>query len=42
MQQVGYELKDRNPEFLNQPTPSTPFSVKIRLQKPKTKILAPN
>ena len=36
--QVGYEFKDRNLVFLNQPmTPYTPFSVKVHLPKPKWK-----
>ena len=37
---VGFEFKDRNLEFLNQPmTPYIPFSVKVRLSKPKWKNL---
>ena len=36
--QVGFEFKDRNLEFLNQPmTPYIPFSVKVRLPKPEWK-----
>ena len=32
---VGFEFKDRNLVFLNQPmTPYIPFSVKVRLPKP--------
>ncbi len=32
---VGYEFKDRNLVFLNQPmTPYIPFFVKVRLPKP--------
>ena len=35
--QVGLNVKDRNPEFLNQPIFFIPFSIKIRLPKPKWK-----
>ena len=34
---VGFELKDRNLEFLNQPIFFIPFTIKIRLPKPKWK-----
>ena len=35
---VGFEFKDRNREFLNQPMTSyAPFSIKVRLPKPKWK-----
>ena len=34
---VGFEFKDRNLEFLDQPISFIPFSVKIHLPKPKWK-----
>lgn len=34
---VGFELKDWSLEFLNQPVIYIPFSIKIRLSKPKWK-----
>ena len=37
MSQVGYEFKDQNPRFLNQPDFCIPFTAKIHLPKPKTK-----
>ena len=36
---VSFEFKDRNLEFLNQPISFIPFVVKIRLPKPKWKII---
>ena len=37
---VGFEFKDRNLEFLNQPISFILFSVKIHLPKPKWKNIA--
>lgn len=34
---VGFEFKDRDLEFLNQPVSFIPFSIKIHLPKPKWK-----
>ena len=39
MPQVGYEFKDQNLEFLNQPDFYIPFTLKIHLQKPKWKYI---
>lgn len=35
--QTGYEFKDKNLEFLNQPNFYIPFTTKIHLPKPKWK-----
>ena len=37
---VGFEFKDRNLELLNQPVSFIPFSIKIRLLKPKWKSIS--
>lgn len=39
---VGYEPKDRNLEFLNQPDFYIPFTAKIHLPKPNWKNLVPH
>ena len=35
--EVGYEFKNRNLEFFNQPISFIPFTIKIHLPKPKWK-----
>lgn len=40
MSQVGYEFKDRDLEFLNQPDSFIPFTAKIRSPKPKQKSIS--
>ena len=39
--EVSYEFKDRNLEFLNQPTTTyIPFSVRVHLAKPRWKSIS--